>query len=225
MDIVNEIQLKRAIVEDEIVDLILKHYSEFVMHGGTAVWRCYGGNRFSRDVDFYSNLEPSRESSFQKELHKLLTDNGYPIREEKYNNRTNTLHVIFRGGDTTGKLDITFAKAKGMAVEYLRVDGAKRIIRALSPERLIEEKMDTYSSKHETGSHELQDLYDIMILKDRLDGQAKNIREKMKAFLALIKATPPKDENELKLLLLTGIAPSFNDIMGILERWLDDTGK
>ena len=142
MDIANEAQLRRAIIEDEVVDLILKHYGNFVMHGGTAVWRCYGGNRFSRDVDFYSNLDPLGESLFQKQLHKLLINHGYPIREEKYNNKTKTLHVIFNGEGTTGKLDITFAKAKGDVVEYLRVDGAKRIIHALSPEALLNEKID-----------------------------------------------------------------------------------
>ncbi len=127
MKIINETQLKRAIVEDEIVELLLKHYENFVMHGGTAVWRCYGGNRFSRDVDFYSNLSPSEESVFQKQLHKLLLESGYPIREEKYNNKTRTLHIIFKGNDTTGKMDITFMKAEGRTVEYTRVDGSKRM--------------------------------------------------------------------------------------------------
>ncbi len=94
MDITNEVQLKRAILEDEMVDLVLKHYSNFVMHGGTSVWRCYGGNRFSRYVDFYSNIDLSEEHTFQKRFHKLLIKNGYTITEEKYNNKTKTLHVI-----------------------------------------------------------------------------------------------------------------------------------
>lgn len=41
----------------EAQDLIVKElYSVFdgaVLHGGTAIWRCYGGNRFSEDVDAY----------------------------------------------------------------------------------------------------------------------------------------------------------------------------
>lgn len=225
MDITNETQLRRAIIEDEVVDLILKQYGNFVMHGGTAVWRCYGGNRFSRDVDFYSNLDPSEESPFQKQLHKLLVDHGYPIKEEKYNNKTKTLHVIFRREGTTGKLDITFAKAKGDAVEYLRVDGAKRIIHALSPEALFNEKIDAYSNKYENLGQEIQDIYDMMILKNRIDKPSKETCKRLSAFLSKVKGTAPKDERTLKQLVLSGVAPDFSSIIGILEKWLDDVSR
>ncbi len=225
MDISNETQLKRAIVEDVIVDLLLKHYGKFVMHGGTAVWRCYGGNRFSRDVDFYSNLEPSEESALQKELHKLLIENGYPIREEKYNNKTKTLHVIFKGADTTGKLDITFAKVNGIAAEYLRVDGSKRIIYTLSPETLLGEKIDAYSNKYERQAHEIQDLYDIVTLKDKIGNPSKDIRKRLAGFVVKIKDNTPKDEKVLRQLLLSGVAPNFGEMIAILERWLDDVSK
>jgi predicted nucleotidyltransferase component of viral defense system len=225
MDIPNDAQFKGAILEDEIVDLILKYYPKFVMHGGTVVWRCYGGNRFSRDVDFYSNLDPPEESSFQKEFHKTLIENGYPIREEKYNNKTRTLHVIFRGADTTGKLDITFMKVNGTATEYLRVDGSKRMIYALSPEAMLGEKIDAYSNKYESKNHEIQDLYDMIILKDKLDNPSDTMRRKLSRFMARIKDNPPKDEKALRQLLLGGIAPSFNELIGILERWLNDVGR
>ena len=225
MDITNETQLKRAVVEDEVVDLLLKHYTLLVMHGGTAVWRCYGGNRFSRDIDFYSNLDPSEESHFQKQLHKLLVGSGYPIREEKYNSKTKTLHVIFNGADTTGKLDITFMKAMGIAVEYLRVDGAKRIIRAIGPETLLNEKMDAYSDKYKNHGHEIQDLYDMLILKDKIGKPSNDTRRKLSAFLDRIKDSPPKDERGLRQLLLSGVAPSFGNITRILEMWLDDSSK
>jgi predicted nucleotidyltransferase component of viral defense system len=224
MNITNETQLKRAIVEDEIIDLLLNHYDRFVMHGGTAVWRCYGGNRFSRDIDFYSNFGPEEESLFQKQLHKLLMDNGYPVREEKYNNKTKTLHIIFRGNDTTGKLDITFSKAAGAAVEYLRVDGAKRIIRALSAESLLEEKINAYLDKHRTGTHEIQDLYDILILKDKIGVPSKLVREKIAEFLGKIKKDPPSDEKVLRQLVLDGIAPTFEEMVGFINRWLNDIG-
>lgn len=225
MNISNEAQRKRAIIEDDIVELVLKHFEGFVMHGGTSVWRCYGGNRFSRDMDFYNNLNPKEEHVFQKRFHKVLVDNGYPIREEKYNNKTNILHVIFRGENTTGKLDITFAKADGVAAEYVKVDGTKRIIRALSPAALFVEKMDTYLNKYAIDAHEAQDLYDIIILKDRIGKPTRPMREKVSKFLATIKKRPPRDEKLLGQLLLSGVAPSFDEMMSILQRWLNDVGK
>lgn len=225
MEIANEAQLKGAVVEDEVVDLLLKRYNGFVMHGGTAVWRCYGGNRFSRDVDFYSNMTPSKESAFQKEMHKLLTDRGYPIREEKYNKETKTLHVIFRGNDTTGKLDITFESRDGVAVEYLRVDGAKRMVRALSPEALLKEKMRAYIEKYKTGAHEAQDLYDMIILKDKIGKPTKSMRDEMREFAESIRERPPKDGRALRQLLLGGVAPDFKEMLDILKRWLDADGE
>lgn len=225
MNITNETQLKRAIVEDEIVDLLLKHYQNFVMHGGTAVWRCYGGNRFSRNIDFYNNLNYSQESTFQKHIHKLLIENGYPIREEKYNNKTKTLHIIFKGTSTTGKLDITFANAKGIATEYQRVDGAKRIIHALSPEDILNEKIDAYSNKYVNREHEIQDLYDMILLKDKIGIPAKNTIKKLYEFLKFIRDNPPKDEKILRQLILNGVAPDFNSMIKLLERWLDDIIK
>ncbi len=225
MHIPDETQLKRAIVEDEIVEFLLSRYPDFVMHGGTAVWRCYGGNRFSRDVDFYSNLAPSEERRFQKNLHKLLIAGGYPIREEKYNRKTKTLHVIFKGAGTTGKLDITFMKANGIAVDYLRVDGSKRIIYALSPEAILSEKIDAYSNKYEVQTHEIQDLYDMVVLKDRISNPSKEVHKKVMDFIARIKHDPPKGEKRLRQLLLSGVAPSFVEMIDMLERWPNDFGK
>ena len=226
MEAQNESQLRAAIVEDDIVDFVLKHYPNFVMHGGTAVWRCYGGNRFSRDVDFYSNITPAEESTTQKQLHKLLTDNGYPIREEKYNNKTKTLHLIFKSAGTTGKLDISFMSKKGVAVEYQRVDGSKRMILTLSPEELLGEKIDAYSNKYEAQSHEIQDLYDMFVLKGRIGNPSKEIRKKLSAFIGRVKNNPPKDEKRLnQLLLKKGVVPTFADLIRFLEQWLDDAGK
>jgi predicted nucleotidyltransferase component of viral defense system len=38
----------------------MKMYEKFpnaVIHGRTAIWRCYGSNRFSEDVDVYLQLK------------------------------------------------------------------------------------------------------------------------------------------------------------------------
>ena len=224
MEISNETQLKRAVLEDEALDLIVKNYGTFVMHGGTAIWRCYGGSRFSRDLDFYSNLNASEESKFQKNIHKLLVENGYSIREEKYNNKTQTLHIIFRGNDTTGKFDITFKNAKGHAVEYLRVDGAKKMINALGPEALLDEKIETYLNKYERGTDEIHDLYDIIVLKDKIGKPTKDMTKKIRNLVEKIGKRPPKNEKDLASLILNGIAPNFADMINILQMWLDEIG-
>ncbi len=225
MDFRNDAQYKRAVMEDALVDLVYKEFGAFVMHGGTAVWRCYGGNRFSRDVDFYANLDPHSESVLQKKMHKTLVDDSYQITEEKYNNSTLTLHMIVRGYDTTGKLDITFAHAKGEAAEYARVDGSKRIIYALSPELILNEKIATYADKFKRGTAEIQDIYDMLVLKDRILDPEEKTLSALSKLLDVIEKKPPGNEKGLVNLLLGGAAPGFDYIVKTLRAWLNDNAK
>ena len=47
-----------ALLQDELIDIIYSIEPNAVLHGGTAIWRCFQGNRFSEDLDFY--LTPSK---------------------------------------------------------------------------------------------------------------------------------------------------------------------
>ncbi len=225
MNFRDDSQKERALLEDALVDIVYDSFDNFVMHGGTAVWRCYGGNRFSRDVDFYANLDEQNESAFQKKIHKILIDKGYPIREEKYNRNTRTLHIIVKGNGTTGKLDITFAHAKGDAVDYARIDGSKRIIYVLGPEELLNEKIETYISKFKSGNSEIHDIYDIMVLKDRVRIPRKKTLDSLAKMLDIVENSPPKNEKQLAGLILSGVSIPFNGIIKSLRGWLDDNAK
>jgi len=37
-----------------MVERIFQEMPDAVLHGGALIWRCYGGNRFSQGLDFYS---------------------------------------------------------------------------------------------------------------------------------------------------------------------------
>jgi predicted nucleotidyltransferase component of viral defense system len=225
MDFSNEAQLRLAVMEDALIDFVYKEMENFVLHGGTAVWRCYKGNRFSRYLDFYTNMKPEAESGLQKKVHKMLKEHGYSIREEKYNNRTNTLHIIVRNESTTGKLDLTFAFAEGIAADYERVDGAKRIIYALNPEELMNEKINTYLEKSKEGNAEIQDLYDINILKNAIPYPDKETIKRLRNLISIVGRTPPVNEKEIGKLILNGVSPSFEDIIRMLKAWLIDIAK
>jgi hypothetical protein len=145
--------------------------------------------------------------------------------EEKYNNKTLTLHIIVRGNGTTGKLDITFMKAPGTAVEYARIDGTKRFIYALSPEALFHEKIVTYEDKFKRGANEIHDLYDLLLLKDSVKNPDRTLMKELRNLLSTVGNAPPQNEPELKNLILTGIAPGFSDIIRMLRGWLDENDK
>ena len=46
-------QLEMAKIQDVLVDFIVSLPIPAVLHGGTAIWRVYGGRRFSEDIDLY----------------------------------------------------------------------------------------------------------------------------------------------------------------------------
>ena len=48
-------RLKIASLQDYIVELIYsKLEPSAILYGGTAIWRCYGGMRFSENLDIYN---------------------------------------------------------------------------------------------------------------------------------------------------------------------------
>jgi len=36
-----------ARLQDIVIDVLYKIFPNAILHGGTAIWRCYNGNRFS----------------------------------------------------------------------------------------------------------------------------------------------------------------------------------
>jgi hypothetical protein len=46
-----EYHKKVAYAQDLLVIELYSVIPDTVLHGGTVIWRCYGGNRFSEDID------------------------------------------------------------------------------------------------------------------------------------------------------------------------------
>ena len=55
-----------ALLQDIFIDILYEIFPDCVLHGGTAVWRCYNGTRFSEDIDVY----------IKKDLQKLENRSG-----------------------------------------------------------------------------------------------------------------------------------------------------
>ncbi len=163
-------KMKASLVEDEVLDIIRNRYDGFILHGATAIWRCYGGHRFSTDLDFITNLPLSQAKPVQKGIREALTSSNYIVQREWYSemdellidpvfsvpchkrknaDKTLTLHVSFIKNNVAEKIDITFmtARIKYSEVDYLRVDGSKRLVKVLDPETLLKGKLDKYRDK------------------------------------------------------------------------------
>jgi hypothetical protein len=65
--------LKIAELQDAVI-LELSRRFNFVLHGGLAVWRVYGGKRFSLDIDIYH--DNPREVNIPFKSTRVLTASG-----------------------------------------------------------------------------------------------------------------------------------------------------
>ncbi|MFW6174044.1 MAG: nucleotidyl transferase AbiEii/AbiGii toxin family protein [Elusimicrobiota bacterium] len=181
---------------------------DVVLHGGTTIWRCYGGNRFSWDLDFYfpknfsSNLEDfkARLAKMGVEVKKLKTTENSIYATLTYKNRTIKFGGLFKKPD------------QAVTKQYRLADGTSLVVKTLSPVNLLEEKVKAYLDRKE-----IRDLYDIYYLSKLIDK-----KEKIKPLLSelLQNYQEPKSEEQLESLIIIGVAPNTKDMLNDIKRWV-----
>lgn len=193
-----------AMLQDEIVEIFYSLCTDHepVFHGGTAIWRCYGGSRFSEDLDFYA--EPGDD--FEKKLREELDSRGLSLL--KYKKAPNVIFSKISDGTVEVRLELSLMKPPEKVLgKYEKADGTYIDVYTLSPEILISEKMKAYE-----GRRFIRDIYDIYHLSGYVEKPVPGIS----GFLSKIE--PPVDEGNLKVLVYSGVAPSFKGIMEALRR-------
>jgi len=86
-----EIHRKIAYAQDLIVKEVYSVFDKAVLHGGTAIWRCYNGRRFSEDLDFYF-LDDKRKIEV---LFENLKKAGFEIKKKKISERSVYSELIY----------------------------------------------------------------------------------------------------------------------------------
>lgn len=159
MDLLVDVaQRQKAVLQDRTVEIVFSAAIDAVLHGGTAIWRCYSGERFSKDLDFYFK----KESTLQKTLDRLVQVGiKYELHQTRKANFGLYRNYILRHGGADIAFQVTIAKIKGDLARYETSNGAYRNINSLSAERLLLEKASALSDRHKA-----RDLYDIWILKN-----------------------------------------------------------
>ncbi|MBI5036418.1 nucleotidyl transferase AbiEii/AbiGii toxin family protein [Candidatus Micrarchaeota archaeon] len=197
-----------ALLQDELIELLYSLDSHLVLHGGTAIWRCYGGNRFSEDLDFNGSLRKVDAGFAGKAEARSLN-------VSKYKKTENLLFAKVSNGQTEVRVEINFSSLgkRPIVAPFERVDGSFLDVLTLSPERLILEKMSAYANRFF-----VRDLYDIHHLSNYASDD-ELVEGKMASFLSGIR--PPVDEANLKALVYAGVVPSYEQMVGALgRRWL-----
>jgi predicted nucleotidyltransferase component of viral defense system len=221
MNIRNVDKLEKAKLEDVLIELLYTKYRDLVFHGGTAIWRCYSGNRFSRDIDFYIDISKTERKSYYREIADFLKESGFSIKEKGYNNVTDTMHFLVESNSKM-KIGINFKYKKGIPAEYTKVDDSKVIVISLTPKELLNEKIETYNDKlHSVRGPEVQDLYDIYYLTSLIKERDTDTVKKLSQLIKNIEKNPPSNMRSLDELILAGLPPTFELMIEKLKGWLN----
>ena len=208
----SEKQIAIARLQDLVMDSVMAIEKSIILHGGTAIWRCFGGKRFSFNLDLYAS-----EKQFKKLKDNLtweLNKRGVTMDYSQ-----STAHVInVHNAQASVKLEI-LKKPNGkrsIQKEYVRADGTKMFINTLVEADFITEKIKAYNSRGY--ARDLYDIYHLLSSNGNISpllppyGKPDNkTKKKLRAFLKSI--IPPKDEKQLKELVYEGVAPTFDTII------------
>ncbi len=198
-----EVHRKIALAQDLIVKEVYSIFNKAVLHGGTAIWRCYSGKRFSEDLDFY--LPKNRESI--ERLFDRLKLRGFEIKKKKISE--NSIYSELELDRTSVRLEATFQNISGIICDYEMSDGNFISIYSLTPEAFLAEKINTYLKRLK-----VRDLWDVFFLLKSVDDP-----KKIKEIISLIKHyKKPVDEENLRTILLEGIVPSAREMMDYIKR-------
>ncbi|MEM0140275.1 MAG: nucleotidyl transferase AbiEii/AbiGii toxin family protein [Ferroplasma sp.] len=201
-------RLKLAELQDYVIDII---YDEFqpdaLLYGGTAIWRCFDGTRFSEDIDIYMDSNPF---------------NAFASKLEKYG-----LRLIWQDPEAQSRIRIGNDEAEllletkpGYAENeirtYARTDGTTKTISVFSPTELMVRKIEAYLNRRF-----VRDLYDLFILTKWLNRSDYLVKTMLFRFLKEIQR--PVDENILDSLIYSGRKDlSFAQMVKYIERWLNE---
>lgn len=206
------LKLKRKLHKDVSYaqDIIIQELYDFfpnaVIHGGTAIWRCYNGNRFSEDIDVYISRDKERIEKFFQGLAKK----GFKIIKKRV--KQNSLYSALEFAGVLVRIEAIFKEVKNFILkDYEMAEGPFFNVYTLSAEDLIKEKVDTYIKRKK-----IRDLYDVFFLLSYVQEKKKIVNfitELIKDFKAA------DDGSTLKTLIISGPVPDSKKILDYIKRW------
>ena len=195
-----------ARAQDLIIEELYHYFEKAVLHGGTAIWRCYNGNRFSEDIDVCITKDEKRINEFFDALKK----DGFNIKKKKISEKS--IFSVMELNGTEVRFEAIFERVEGSLKEYETADGNFVTIYALRVEEIINEKIDAYMKRLK-----IRDIYDIFFLL-RYVTSKQEVSRKLRLLLENLKE--PIDAGELKVLIIEGIVPNTEKIIEYIKRWL-----
>lgn len=197
-----------ALAQDILVMEIYNSFPSAIIHGGTAVWRCYGSNRFSEDVDVY--LPSTTKGSDVEKFLDNLKRKDFLI--EKFKKTENAIFAKFSYLNVIVRFESVFKNIKNFETKQFEMsDGTSIIVNTLRPEEMIGEKVSAYFKRKK-----VRDLYDIFFLLKFVEDEEKIKNDLVK----LVKGFKrPVDERDLRVLIISGSIPNVESILEVIRGW------
>jgi len=199
-----------ASAQDLIIESVYNFFPKAIVHGGTAIWRCYNSKRFSEDIDVYIQKESDKEIKFQDFINALKL-NGFVVKKFKFTN--NSVFSKLEKDDAEIRFEVTFKKLKDFLVKPFEAsDGTFMNVYTLFPDDLLIEKILAYKNRKK-----IRDLYDIWFLLNLVEDKEK-VRTHIIDLLNHLER--PKDYKTLKALIILGPTPSVENLIEGIKSWV-----
>jgi hypothetical protein len=199
---------KVALAQDLLVSAAYDAFPAMVLHGGTAIWRCFGGSRFSEDVDAY--LQPPVEGEALRELRDVLVAKGFVVLKLKRSR--NAVYARTSYADAEVRFEALVREPGASVVRtFEMVDGSRMAVNTLSAEALLAEKARAYVNRRKV--RDLFDVFFLIGLAPRVPEAESSVGELIDGFV------PPVDEGALKALVISGAVPTTEGMMEAIRKW------
>ncbi|MFG1415987.1 MAG: nucleotidyl transferase AbiEii/AbiGii toxin family protein [Thermoplasmataceae archaeon] len=201
-------RLKHAELQDYIIDIIYDRIQpDALLYGGTAIWRCFGGTRFSEGIDIYL------DSSAFEELLSVLEKYGISLAWQDPDMPT---RIRLSRSSTDILLETKPGHAENEIHTYYRIDGSTKTINVLSPTELMIRKIEAYQ-----GRRFIRDIYDLYVLTNWLNKSDYTVKSRLSNFLQDIAS--PVDEKVLSSLLYAELKNlNFTIMVNFIRRLLGE---
>lgn len=199
----NRMQKDMGLLQDEVMELLYSVNPDFVFHGGTSIWRCYKGNRFSDDLDLYA-----LNTDFVEDFTEAIKSRGFTL--SKLKKTENTVFAKVNSNEIEVQVEVAIRSAKNrIAMPFEKMNGSTITVFTLPLEELIIEKALAFTNRKM-----IRDIYDVYFLSSNRTFD----KETCDTLKELIQNFPkPFDEDKLKAIVYAGAIPTFNDMLNYLQ--------
>lgn len=188
-----------AAAQDLVLTSVYSRFPKAVLHGGTAIWRCYGGNRFSEDLDFYIPSKSGIPEFFQD-----LKRQGLLIHKQRV--KENSMYSLVEFNRAMVRVEALFLRKESILKEYELADGNITTVYTLTAEGLLLEKIDACLKRRK-----VRDLYDVFFLLRFARTRPRHLDKVASAEIG--------DEDILPALILTGPIPKVHEMRRYIAEW------